>query len=360
MDTGELASVLKDAGLSPYQADTYVALLDLGSASARDIADASGVPSPRIYDVLRDLEDKGYVATYEQDQLYARANNPAEALGELRTQVGRVETAIEEIESRWHEPEEHDYEVSLVRRFQTVFTQAEKAIQNATYQVQLSVTPAYFQDLQPILREAHERGVLIQLLLYTPSDDEIHLDLTDFDGVCSEARRRAPCWDESFEALVDGQKVFFAWYHDLPNEYGVIVDDPGQQFIFWFYFTSLWDISEKLYTSPTESLPMSFVEIRDCIREVEPLLREHTMVKAQIKGYEVSTGRQRELTGTITDIQYVDSKSDESISPVQLAGQATLILQTNRDAVTIGGTNAATEDVAADLITIEGIHDHSS
>lgn len=44
MDTTTLAATLADAGLSPYQADAYVALLDLGSASAGQLADASDVP----------------------------------------------------------------------------------------------------------------------------------------------------------------------------------------------------------------------------------------------------------------------------------------------------------------------------
>ena len=55
MDTDELHAVLEEAGLSPYQADAYVTLLALGSASASEIATASGVPQPRIYDVLRGL-----------------------------------------------------------------------------------------------------------------------------------------------------------------------------------------------------------------------------------------------------------------------------------------------------------------
>ena len=49
MDAGALRSTLEDAGLSPYQAEAYVTLLDLGAASATTVAEASGVPDPRIY-----------------------------------------------------------------------------------------------------------------------------------------------------------------------------------------------------------------------------------------------------------------------------------------------------------------------
>lgn len=68
---------LRDAGLSPYQADAYVALLGRGTLSAQELAGASGVPGPRMYDVPDGLEAKGFVVTYERDQLYVEALEPA-------------------------------------------------------------------------------------------------------------------------------------------------------------------------------------------------------------------------------------------------------------------------------------------
>lgn len=53
--------VLESFGLSGYLARAYVALLDLGPAQARDIADRSAVPQGRIYDVLEKLHARGLV-----------------------------------------------------------------------------------------------------------------------------------------------------------------------------------------------------------------------------------------------------------------------------------------------------------
>ena len=64
VNRSELISALRDAGLSPYQADAYVTILEVGAAPVTDIAEASGVPDPRIYDVLRDLEAEGYIELY--------------------------------------------------------------------------------------------------------------------------------------------------------------------------------------------------------------------------------------------------------------------------------------------------------
>jgi len=85
METEQFVTVLEEAGLSPYEATVYVTLLDLGTASATAIADESGVPGPRIYDILRSLADRGYVETYQQGTLQARAHDPTDVIGDLHT-----------------------------------------------------------------------------------------------------------------------------------------------------------------------------------------------------------------------------------------------------------------------------------
>jgi sugar-specific transcriptional regulator TrmB len=71
----------------------YVTLLALCAAPVTEVAEASDVPDPRIYDVLRDLADAGYIETHEQDLLYARAVSPEEVLDDLRTRADRFSAA---------------------------------------------------------------------------------------------------------------------------------------------------------------------------------------------------------------------------------------------------------------------------
>ena len=61
---GEEAT-LRDLGLSSYEERAYRALLALGSATASDISEASGVPTGRIYDALGGLESHGAVRTQD-------------------------------------------------------------------------------------------------------------------------------------------------------------------------------------------------------------------------------------------------------------------------------------------------------
>jgi sugar-specific transcriptional regulator TrmB len=52
-------AVLGSFGLEGYLARAYLALLDLGAADARQVADRSGVPQGRVYDVLEKLHGRG-------------------------------------------------------------------------------------------------------------------------------------------------------------------------------------------------------------------------------------------------------------------------------------------------------------
>jgi sugar-specific transcriptional regulator TrmB len=52
---------LKELGLTEYEVQAYVALVDGGLMSATDTSSKSGVPFSRVYDVLGRLEEKGFI-----------------------------------------------------------------------------------------------------------------------------------------------------------------------------------------------------------------------------------------------------------------------------------------------------------
>jgi sugar-specific transcriptional regulator TrmB len=57
----EAVSLLKELGLTEYEAYTLVYLFRLGTATAKEIADMNGVPRTRVYDAVDTLHDHGLV-----------------------------------------------------------------------------------------------------------------------------------------------------------------------------------------------------------------------------------------------------------------------------------------------------------
>ncbi|MFU8866367.1 TrmB family transcriptional regulator [Natronococcus sp.] len=355
MNPDELVATLEEAGLSPYQSDAFVTLLERGSASATDVAQASSVPDPRIYDVLRGLEDRGYVETYEQGSLQARACDPAGVLEDLRSRATRLESAADEIETRWTRPDIEDHAVSIVKRFDTVLTRANELVRSADHQVQIGLTPAQFDALEGALEAALAGGADVKVCLFPETADEPSLPSTErLARTCTEARyRRIPA---PFVALVDRTWTCFAPNRHSANEYGVIVNDRTHAYVFYWYFnTCLWDVYDPVYSDRNEHAPITYVDIRECLRRVEPLLEDDRRVEAVVEGFETDTGNETTVSGTVTDVSYTGTAGGEggSVPITQFAGKAAFTLESGSETYSVGGWGAIVEDVEAVRIRID-------
>lgn len=357
MNKSTLTTVLEDAGLSPYQAEAYVTVLELGSASATDVAEESDVPDPRIYDVLRDLEQRGYVETYEQDSLQARAYSPESVLEDLRERADRFEDAAEEIENRWEAPTMDTHTVSFVKRIDTVLDKAEEKIRAAETQIQVAVSRDQFVRLRSALKEAHDRGVHISLAIYVAEDSNYSLPSeSELREVATEARYRSI--PMPLIALVDRTATCFAPHTLSTNRYGIIVEDRTHAYIFhWFFMAGLWESTEPVFEDEDDSLPQTYVNIRKCIRDVAPLLDDGATVTATVQGIDVESSSEVTLEGTIVDTSYPSLEAAGLEPPFSyLGGQATIIVETDDGIVEVGGWGAVIEDYEATRIVIEDVN----
>ena len=92
--------------LNRYEAKAYLTLVKMGSMKAVELAEFSGIPRGRIYDVLRSLEAKGLVN--RRDHFY-EAVNPRRALARIGQRklvealdaMRRIEELAEELENSY-------------------------------------------------------------------------------------------------------------------------------------------------------------------------------------------------------------------------------------------------------------------
>lgn len=93
-----LDKILTDLGLTKYEAMIYRALIKLGEAKALEIAQTSGVPREKTYQVLRELEDKEIVKKIEGKprKWVAMAPNSIfdEVINEKKKTLNKIEETI--------------------------------------------------------------------------------------------------------------------------------------------------------------------------------------------------------------------------------------------------------------------------
>ncbi|MEF8882972.1 MAG: TrmB family transcriptional regulator [Halapricum sp.] len=351
MNESELETALEEAGFSPYQSRAYVALLKQGTATVTDIAEMSGVPDSRIYDVLRSLESDGYIEIFEQDTLRARIHDYGKLQDSLRDRAERFATAEDEIKRRWEKPSLEETVVNVVTRFETVLESAADAIETAEMKVELAASPDQYRQLRPALETASENGVNVYLSVFTENAASLP-DAEDVASICTEARHRR--LQSPFVMIVDRTKVHFAPHAGSTNEYGLIVTDRTHAYVFhWFFLTSQWAIWDPFYTQMRDGLEPDYLDIRYLVRDVTPLLNIGRTIRVRVQGADTSTGEHRTVEGTVREVVVQhDINENTPASLVTYGGRVAIRLETGDGIVEIGGWGALVEDIEAHRLRV--------
>ncbi|WP_312907524.1 TrmB family transcriptional regulator [Natronosalvus caseinilyticus] len=348
MDTDTLRRALEEGGLTEYEVDAYLTLLEVGSSSVVGIAERSSVPAPQIYETIRSLEDHGFVETIDRDKLHARAREPVEIIDQLREKSQMLADAADEVEDRWERPDAQDFRVNVLKRRESLVNNAREAIEDASVSVEVAATPAQLEQLQPALRDADDRGVNTWVTL---CGEEPSIDPRDA-GVLQVRWRALP---GPFIAIVDRRRAFFAPAVHHGEPYGIVINDDILTLVLhWFYLTLIWLPSNRLYVDPNR-LP-TYASIEGFILDVAPLWHDGATIDVRVLGQQPESGEYTEVRGKLSSIT-VDGGTVPRRNPTvtELAGYATLVVDSGSRQYTIGGWGAVFEDVEAEIITVEGI-----
>lgn len=232
----------------------------------------------------------------------------------------------------------------------------------------MALTYQQFLTLESVLRSAVQRGVSVQVSLHSLDEEERDaVGWSQFDGAVSEMRvADVPCMYEPFLAIIDGTAVSFAPFgyatrrtdadesREPTLEYGVLVDDPMHAYVFeWYFLAALWEPSASVHVVDRTALPMEFVDVREVVRTVDPLLREGATVAATVEGRRVASGRRVAVEGRIVSVESDHSQSPNgSRTESLLTRRATVVLDAEEGAVSVGGKGAYDEDVEASRIIV--------
>jgi sugar-specific transcriptional regulator TrmB len=184
MDT--LIFRLTQLGISEYEAKAYMALLKESPSSAYEIAKNSGIPTSKVYEVIKRLELRNMAQTIHGEKTRMFIPQPLDEFiagfklsmednldavkRELQDLKGGIDTSY-----TWHMG---NYEGFMVK--------AKRMVSTAEKTIIISVWPAEFEALSASLIDAEARGLKIAVLHYGathikagriyrhPAEDTIH------------------------------------------------------------------------------------------------------------------------------------------------------------------------------------------
>jgi sugar-specific transcriptional regulator TrmB len=274
------AGLFDTLDLTEYEATALAALLRLGRTTAPDLAEATGIPKARIYDVLGSLSDAGYLKVipgrpkeyqpHDPETVLERAReNKRQELETFERELddardsffATFESAFEEqedvrpAEELFHVVDVGDPSESETRR---LYHEADRAAYVLTKSFE------YLDAVSPSLEAAIDRGVAVRALFYHP-------DLLDEgerriqESVTERLREEFPAvefrfstgrlpWRGTFvdpsTTYDDGEAIFLVEEPEVPDHMRQAALTANGSFVAGFkrYFELVWD-HESVATS---------------------------------------------------------------------------------------------------------------
>ncbi|MFC7215551.1 HTH-type sugar sensing transcriptional regulator TrmB [Saliphagus sp. GCM10025334] len=343
MATDELRSTVERVGdrfnLGEYEIDAYLTVLAHGQLTASEIADRTDIPQPRVYDTVRSLSDRGLVELRESRPMKIVAIDPGNAFDDVQD---ALEEMIDELEARYTAPARETEAVSLVKSRSTILRYLEEIIEQAEYELALSLTPDLLIRFEDQLRAATSADVSVDLIV-TPAVEAPLPAEFDYEAVATTARARRGITTPVI-AVADGNYSMYATQDALRDDqdrYGVIFNRSALGFLVsGFFGTVLWTTAEQILGENSEGrpYPRKYASIRRCVKD---LIEDGGEFYATIEGRDVERGGSRVVRGQVVDVSFEMSEE-----------VASLTLETDDGSVSVGGRVAALEDVEAHEIHI--------
>lgn len=164
----KMINSLKKLGLSRYEAQAYIGLNKIIEGNAEDIAKSSGLPRSRIYDILNDLEKKGFVEIERGRPLKYKVVDPniifKKKKDELIEELEASENSLREIYS--NEVSEIQAPVWLIHSNENILQREVEIIKNARESLTIRIGFLLEDEAKVMIRAFNEipRNVKIRII----------------------------------------------------------------------------------------------------------------------------------------------------------------------------------------------------
>ena len=342
-DIEEIIARLKSLGLTLYEAKAYIAILKKGVMTSTEVAKEAGIPQPRVYDVLKSLEEKGLILVSKGRPRLYRAENPRTSLKRLIDRIKQriiedYEKSVSILEGIYlEEYGRRDIgEIWKLDTEQKIYDKILSVIENAEHELLISAYNHMLSKLRNPLKRLSRRGISVCLITYDVTDPQTYVDehrVRETHGIVI--------------AIPDRKELVFVTNWFDPSKLvpiGFYTQNSHLLKLFTEYFLhNLRDLSNPVHIGFGENVFIRrFVNLSRAIDMINILKRKGRKVQVRVKGRYVKTGKEVVVEG-----EPIDTKYDV------YASIARIILRTSDNkALTIGGWGAFLEDVEADLVEV--------
>ncbi|MFX1519766.1 MAG: TrmB family transcriptional regulator [Promethearchaeota archaeon] len=255
--SSRVRDALKGLGITDYEISVYIALLHMGPSPASELSEESNVPLSKIYEVLRKLEEKGFIQVRKSDmqhktKIYS-ALAPNEGVQFTLQNIERElkdfgQTVVDELTPVYEKSGEPEYhQVTLINGTANLLEKAFETLDNCKRQVLVTlpfITKELINLFEPAMQMLLKRGVNLRILISKSS-----LPLSDLGRLAKKTQVRVR--DALFGGgiISDSREVLIILGEitgeDLQPTFGIWSEHVGLSRFAEEYFEFLWSSAES-------------------------------------------------------------------------------------------------------------------
>jgi sugar-specific transcriptional regulator TrmB len=352
MGEEELPALLERFGLSEKAIDTYLAILEQGTATASTIADVSGVSKRYVYSISEELEERGFVQVDDHAVPTEIRARPPEAVVDRLSRT--VEEIQPEIEQRYTQTERAGDQFEVIKARQTVRKRIQTLLETAEEEVTISLPASVLPEIRSTLRETVDRGVMVLLLLGTVEDDVQEADrpesMTSFASAVRSWNALVPTMvttDQRHGLIAPSQMLTTA---TSETKAIAITQEQLVPVLVGSFLANYWPVAEEIAVTKPADLPRTYESFRHAVFQIARHLDTGTPLRATVQGQPVGEEAfPSTLEGEVTSVRQSLVRPETSRLPVENRFE----LVVDGDAITVGGKDAFLEEYEARSVTLE-------
>jgi len=342
VDDQTLRDELSVFGFSDTEIDTYLAVLAQGETTVSTVSEEADVTQRAVYNIAERLEDRGLVTVNDHaSPTTVRALPPQEAIDSLSN---RLESITPTLEDRYNETAPQAPEIQIVKARETAVKRLREGISNAEHEVLVAVPEHAYEDIEPELQTAVDRGVLVFLLIGGMED------LGDDKPRLNETAAVLRSWSESLPfmyaaddtAAMIGHSGILSGTH-VDQEAVAVSQQNLAGSIVGLYFGAYWPSATELHVREPEPLPRTFDWFRHSVLEAVLHRRQGETLEAVVR-----TDEGTEIAGRVSQIR--QAFAEPATNDYTL--ETSLYLETDDGEVSVGGPGSFIEDYEGDIVRL--------
>lgn len=221
---------LQKIGLTQYEAQAYLSLLNDHITTAAKLAEKSGVPRTRIYSILETLARKGWIKIYSGIPLLFKASHPKEIFEKVKMEYVDF---LESIQTMLEKEVSDVKDKFVIKKFDLGLESLKEEIKKAkTIQIANATT-----DFLKKVSKAFSKNAAVKVLLF-PGESRIANGNIEFKEaelkiVCVIRGKEVP----SMSVILDESRTFTAIEDPIDHRYIVdemLYDDCSKCFEEWY------------------------------------------------------------------------------------------------------------------------------